>query len=168
MMTIKLNASGSVILRDGKPSCGCCEEYEMAIKYDWTGTGMTDLDTQTAAFGESVGWSCGDSGNYVLWLAGGSGIQDDTSTNGYERVDVRVDQARSAGLWTSSYNIECYAGWYIPEEGEGDATLSVTYKGKTKDKTITPGEQNDCASTSVATITVYAAALGDGSYFEIT
>jgi hypothetical protein len=169
MKTVKLKSSGKVILKDGKVSCACCgENYEMAIKYDWVGTGMRDLDTKTTAFGESVGWACGGGfGLYVLWLAGGNGNTDDTSENGFERVDVRVDKARSSGLWTSSYNIECHAGWYKPSGGSGSATLEVIYKGKTKTLGIQPGEQDSCASTSVATITVYAAKQPDGTYFEI-
>jgi len=168
MKTVKLKSSGKVILKDGKVSCACCgEDYEMAIKYDWVGTGMSDLDTKTTAFGESVGWSCGDSGPYVSWLAGGNGNTDDTSENGFERVDVRVDKAWSNGLWTSSYNIECHAGWFKPAGGSGSATLEVTYRGKTKMLGIQPGEQDGCASTSVATITVYAVKQPDGTYFEI-
>ena len=165
MPTIKRTAEGKIITKGGLPSCTCC--FELAITYDWRGTDQTDLDSNTQAFGESVGWSCGDSGAYVLWLPGGSGAQDDTSTNGFERVDVRVDKARTDGLWTSSYNIECFAGWYQPADGSGSATLSVTYKGITKTMTISPGTQNSCASTAVATITVYSTALGDGSFFEI-
>jgi hypothetical protein len=167
MATIKITTEGKVITKGGLPSCACCEDFELAITYDWRGTDQYDLDTKTTAFEESVGWSCGDSGDYVLWLAGGSGAQDDTSQNGFERVDVRVDQARTDGLWTSSYNIECFAGWYQPAGGSGSATLSVTYKGITKTMTISPGTQNNCASTAVATITVYSTALGDGSFFEI-
>ena len=168
MPTIKRTAEGKIITKGGLPSCTCCgEAFELAITYDWRGTGQYDLDTKTTAFGEVVGWSCGDSGDYVLWLLGGSGIQDDQSLNGFERVDVRVDKARTDGLWTSSYNIECYAGWYTPVGGTGNASLSVTYKGITKLKTISPYTQSSCASTSVATITVYSTALGDGSFFEI-
>ena len=179
MPTIKLTAEGKVITKGGFPSCTCCgEAFELAITYDWRGTGQYDLDTHTSAFGEACGWSngdgpvgfefsCGVYGTYVTWLAGGSGAQDDQSLDGFERVDVRVDKARTDGLWTSSYNIECFAGWYQPAGGSGYATLRVTYKGITKTKTISPGTQYSCASTAVATITVYSTALGDGSFFEI-
>ena len=170
MPTIKLTAEGKVITKGGLPSCTCC--FELAITYDWRGTNQTDLDSNTKAFGESVGYNCGDSGTYVLWLEGGTpcseiGVCDDVSQNGFERVDVRVNKARTDGLWTSSYNIECFAGWYEPEGGYGSATLRVTYKGITKTKTISPGTQNFCASTAVAIITVYSTALDDGSFFEI-
>lgn len=153
---------------NGSTTNPCCDDFELAIKYDWSGTGMSDLDTKTEAFGETVGWSCGDSGTYVQWLPGGDGDQDDTSENGFERVDVLVNTAKADGLWTSSYNIECYAGWYEPAGGSGSATLEVTYRGKTKTLGISPGEQSGCASTPVATVTVYATKQEDGSYFEIS
>jgi len=169
---------------NGSTTDPCCEDYELAITYDWRGKGMFDLDTKTEAFSETVGWSCGDSGTYVLWLQGGmpcgDGICDDVGGDGYispegvaypnsgfERVDVRVNTAKDDGYWTSSYNIECYAGWYESAGGSGEAVLSVTYKGKTKTKTIYPGSQSSCADTAVATITVYAEKQEDGSYFEI-
>lgn len=152
---------------NGSTTDPCCDGVELAIKYDWSGTGQTDLDTKTSAFGESVGYACGDSGQYVQWLPGGDGIKDDTSTDGFERVDVRVNTAKSNGLWTSSYNIECYAGWYEPAGGSGSATIEVTYRGQTKTKGITPGSQSDCAGTRVATVIVYSKKQTDGSYFEI-
>jgi hypothetical protein len=154
---------GKVVLKEGKVSCSCCGPvYQLTIKYDWAGTNMRDLDTKTTAFGESVGYDCGDSGTYVQWIGG-----DNTGLNGFEQVDVLVDTARTDGLWTSSYNISCFAGWYIPAEGSGPANLTVEYKGKTKSKTISPGSQDDCAATSVATVTVYSTAQPDGSYFQI-
>jgi hypothetical protein len=161
MATIKLQ-DGKVITKEGKVSCSCCTDFQLTIKYDWSGTGMRDLDTQTTAFGESVGFACGNSGTYVQWIGG-----DNTGLNGFEQVDVLVDTARSAGLWTSSYNIQCFAGWYEPAEGSGPANLIVEYKNKTKNKSISPGSQNSCASTSVATVTVYSTIQPDGSYFTI-
>jgi hypothetical protein len=161
MATIKTKG-GKVLLREGKASCTCCDLYQLTIKYDWGGTGMSDLDTKTTAFGESVGFACGNSGTYVQWIGG-----DNTGLNGYEQVDVLVDKAKTDGLWTSSYNIDCFAGWYEPAEGSGPANLIVEYKNKTKSKSISPGSQSGCASTGVATVTVYSTQLPDGSYFEI-
>lgn len=180
MAVFKITPTGEVITRGGLPSCTCCESFELAIKYDWAGTGMDDLDTHTAAFGESCGWSdfdgppgflysCGVYGTYMDWLVGGDGFQDDTSTDGFERVDVRVDLAHTDSLWTSSYNIECYAGWYEPNGGSGPFLLTVTYKGDTKTESISdPGTSTTCATTHVATITVYSTVQGDGTFFEIT
>lgn len=152
--------AGKLILIGGLVSCQCCETggetYEMAIRYDWQGTGMYDLDTKTVFLEEQVGWSCGGSGTYLAWLAGGSGVQDDTTLNGYERVDARVDLARTNGQWTSSVNIELYAGWYSPVGGSGPALVIVSYNGDTQQKAINPGTQDECANTHVGTITVYA------------
>lgn len=167
-MAVIKTLSGKVVTRGGLPSCTCCNyATEMEIKYDWGGTGMYDLDTNTTAFGEQVGYNCGDSGLYVRWLPGSSGPKDDQSQNGFERINVRVDAARTAGLWTTSYNIECYAGWYSPRHGSGYCQLIITYKGVTVTATILPGTQNGCASTPVATITVYSTDQGDGVYFEV-
>jgi hypothetical protein len=157
--------TGKLLLAGGLVSCQCCEEsggeeYELAIRYDWQGTGMADLDTKTIFLTEQVGWSCGDSGTYLAWLEGGNGVQDDTSVDGFERVNALVDLARTNGQWTSSVNIELYAGWYTPAAGNGNALVAVTYNGVTQSKTITPGSQNECAASPVGTITVYA----DGTF----
>lgn len=153
---------GKVVFKDGKASCACCGTEYVIIKYDWAGTGMRDLDSNTTAFGESVGYSCGYSGNYVKFVGG-----DATGINGFERVDVFVDRAKADGLWTSSYNIDCFAGWFTGAGGSGPANLEVEYKGIKRNKSITPGRQNNCASTSVATVTVYSTKQQDGSYFKI-
>lgn len=166
METIKFNVYDGVrkiLIKDDKLACECCgKSYQMTIFYDWSGTNQRDLDTQTTAFGESVGWFCGGSGQYVQWIGG-----DNTSKNGSERVDIRVDDAKKDNLWSSSYNILCFAGWYEPAKGAGPANLIVTYKGKQKTKTISPGSQEGCAGTEVATVVVYAVKQPDGSYFEI-
>jgi hypothetical protein len=160
-MTIKTQG-GKVITKDGKVSCECCD-IQMEIIYSWAGTGQDDLDTSTRGFDESLGYSCENQGVYMQWISG-----DDTGRDGSEQVNARVIDARKDGLWTSSYNIECYAGWYIPADGSGPAELIVKYKKKEKRKQISPGEQDNCASTLVATITVYAIIQPDGSFFEIT
>jgi hypothetical protein len=86
--------------------------------------------------------------------------------NAFEQVDIRVEDARRDGLWSSSYNIDCFAGWYEPAGGSGGAQLIVVFKGRTKTKSISPGQQSGCASTGVATITVYSTAQ-NGAFFEI-
>lgn len=143
-------------------SCGCCESFQLTVKYSWEGTGQRDLDTQTTAFGESVGFGCGSGGTYVQWITG-----DNTGQDAVEQVDIRVEDARRAGLWSSSTNIQAFAGWYGPAEGTGPAQLIVAFKGRTKTKSISPGQQSGCASAGVATITVYSASQEDGAYFEI-
>lgn len=160
MATIKTK-NNKVVLKNGKASCNCCG-IQLTIKYDWSGTGMRDLDTQTAAFGESVGFACGGGGTYLEFVGG-----DNTGLNGYEQVNVKVDTAKTNGLWTSSYNIQCFAGWFTPAGGSGSAKIIVEYNGGTKNKSISPGSQVDCASTSVGTVTIYSTQQSDGLYFAI-
>ena len=162
MATIKLQPSGKVVIKDGKVACECCLGFQMTILYSWEGTGQPDLDTSTRGFDENLGYDCTNQEIYLQWITG-----DDTSVDGNEQVDARVNDARKDGLWTSSYNIECFAGWYAPRGGSGPAELIVTYKNKTKQKTISPGQQNSCAATLVATITFYAQKQPDDSFFEI-
>ena len=140
--------NGKALRLEGKATCACCP-YQLVIIYDWAGTGMYDLDTKTEFLGEALGWSCTNLGNYARWISG-----DDTSQNGSERVDVRVDDARRDGLWTSSVNVGLHAGWYSPAHGSGPASVRATYRGVTQSKTISPGSQNNCASTRVGTIIV--------------
>ena len=45
--------------------------------------------------------------------------------------------------------------------------MIVEYNGGTKNKSISPGSQNNCASTSVGTVTVYSTQQSDGLYFAI-
>ena len=167
MATIKTTSSGLIITKtiEGQRliSCSCCTLFQITVEYSWAGTGQRDLDTATTAFGYTLGFACGGEGNpYVKWITG-----DNISVNGREQVDVLVDTARQDGLWTSSTNIVCKAGWYSPAGGSGPATLIVSYKNRTKTQSISPGSQNGCASTTVATVTVYSQQQGDGSFFEI-
>jgi hypothetical protein len=139
-------------------ACPQCQFLELTIRYSWAGTGMYDLDTGTTFLDTKVGWSCGDGDEYIEWVSG-----DDTSIDGEEEVNVKVDSARADGLWTSSVEIFLYAGWYEPAGGSGNATVFVTYNGITDSVTITPGTQSDCASSSVGTVTVY-----DNGTFDIS
>ena len=165
-MTLGLTSSGAIKIKTDAGlravECACCETFQLEITYDWSGTDMYDLDSSTQAFGETVGFDCQNIEVYVKWIGG-----DNTGLNGSERVDVLVNTARTDGLWSSSYNIQCNAGWYEPEGGSGPANLIVKYKSKTKNKSISPGQSNNCADTAVATITVYSTAQPDGSFFEI-
>lgn len=140
---------GRVILKDGKPSCECCS-WELVIWYDWEGTGQADLDTRTEFLSETVGWSCGEGENYLHWVT-----SDNIEVDGFERVNVDVDRARDDSQWTSSVNIELYAGWYGPAGGSGNAYVKAKYNGESQLIAIEPGSQGGCASTHVATITVF-------------
>jgi hypothetical protein len=135
---------------DGEGGCRCAACAQASISYDWSGTGQRDLDTRTDFLDASVGYSCGDGDAYLQWISG-----DDTSENGAEIVDVRVDDALLAGLWVSSVEVALHAGWFEPAEGSGGATVFVTYAGETRTLPISPGSQSDCASTRVATLTFY-------------
>ena len=165
-MTLGRSSSGAIKIKtvDGlrAVNCACCQGFQMNVNYSWAGTGQRDLDTSTRAFGGSIGYFCADYSPYLEWITG-----DDTSENGSEQVDIRVDDARRDGLWSSSYNILAYAGWFEPAGGSGPAQLIVTYKGSTKSKSISPGSQSGCASTQVGTITVYSTRQPDGSFFDI-
>lgn len=137
--------------------CGSCgsdpcagRKGDVAIDYDWSGTGMKDLDTKTEFVGCVVGWSCGSGCEYLQWTT-----SDDTSVDGTEHVDANVFPAKAAGLWTSSVQITLYAGWYSPSEGSGGAKVRVTFKGVTKEKDISPGSQSGCCSTQVGVVTFY-------------
>lgn len=117
---------------------------------------MFDLDTGTTFLGNSIGWDC-PGGPYLDWVTG-----DNTSQDGYEQVNVLVDQALADGQWTSSVQVGLVAGWYQPANGSGSAQVRVTYNGVTKSKTINPGSDNKCETTSVGTVTVY-----DDSTFDL-
>jgi hypothetical protein len=161
MATLKTRA-GKILLRGGLPTCECCGQ--LVIEYDWAGTGQTDLDTSTRGFGENLGYACDNEEIYLLWISG-----DDVSTDGVERVDVRVDDAKADSLWTSSVNIDCHAWWYEPQGGTGSFVLRATYRGHTKSETISdPGQGSGCASPHIAIVTVYSDELPDGTYHEIT
>lgn len=167
MPKISTKANGKIIVRDGKASCICCQQ--LVVIYSWAGTDQWDLDTNTVFLNDSFGFACAKTGKYSEWVT-----SDNVLQNGEERVNIRVDDARVDGEWTSSVNIYCKAGWFIQDEetdhenGSGPANLIVKYRGQTKSKFISPGAQSNCASTAVGTITVYAEALGDGSHFQIS
>lgn len=171
MATIKLNASGSVVLKNGKPSCACCCADEWIV-VDFAGSG-TGGYVSGSICADGFGW-------YPCWCE--SGIYDGVSNR--HHIETNVGMARCDGVWTSSVNFTVKAHWdrlcedYIegtdrcdPLESS-DGTLSVTYKGATKTASMTlihAERGSSCTAEDVGlTVTVYAAALGDGSYFEIT
>lgn len=162
MPKISLSSSGKVLRRKKKVVCTCCQQ--LVVIYSWAGTGKADLDTNTVFLGESFGFGCPNSGPYSNWVT-----SDDTSVNGEERVNIRIDDAFDDELWSGTVNVTCKAGWYDDADGSGPATLFVKYRGKTSEPfTISPGTQHACASKTVATITVHATALANGNHFEIS
>ena len=173
MPTIKTNASGNVVLKGGKPSCGCCCADEwLVVDFAGSGAGGSASGSICAA---GFGWA-------PCWCE--SGTYDDAVDSTRQHILTNVGLARCDGVWTSSVNFTVKAHWdrmcesYIEGTDRCDplessaGTLSVTYKGvtKTAGMTLIHAERGtNCTAEDVGlTITVYAAALGDGSYFEIT
>lgn len=139
----------------GTPCAPCSRPAtQCEIIYDWAGTNKFDLDTGTEFLGNQIGYACAG-GSYLNWITG-----DDTSQNGNEQVSVSVDSARDDGRWVSSVVITLRAGWYIPAGGSGICVVRVTYNSVTRSKTISPGSQSACASTTVGSITIYS----DGTF----
>ncbi len=147
-----INGSGLMTAKKVRCRCGFCFNLPLRITYDWAGTGMTDLDTKTTFLGQKVGAACGPTAftEHLTLLAG-----DDNGLDGRERIEVRVEAAWLAKLWTSSVNIGLFAGWHNGSGGSGPATVSVEYQGIVKTKIITPGSQEFCASTLVGTATLF-------------
>jgi hypothetical protein len=79
----------------------------LRVTYDWTMTAVSDLDTGTSFLTEKAGWSCSPYGTYVRFVTG-----DSTAMNSREIVEIEVERAMNAGLWTSSVVINCFAHWY--------------------------------------------------------
>lgn len=177
MVTVKHTRVGgvtSVILKqvDGvtKVSCACCEEW-LVVDFSGSSDGGyvsgSICSTTTGFFGTSC------------WCEGGfyEGASD------RQHIETNVGLARNDGIWTSSVNFTVKAHMETDCYGEEvdnvcqpqtstPGTLSVTYKGVTKSADIELIEallESACSGFDVGlTITVYATALGDGSYFEIT
>lgn len=154
MPTLKLNSNGKLILKNGKASCECCvlpfcSSGKLSITYDWSNSQSRDLDTGTEAFGGKVGYACSPSNAYLSWSG------DNTSTAATEKVCVDVIKARTNGLWSSSCNILCHAGWFAQPDNQDTATLIVSFMGLSKTKTIHPQYIPSCATHLVATIIFY-------------
>ena len=148
------NCAGTALLTNcvGTSLLGNCDTlFEMVVIYDWAGTNMLDLDTSTTFLGQTVGFGCGSGGAYVDWIS-----LDSQLRNGFEEVHVKVDQALAAGAWAGTTTVNLKAGWYSPQGGSGPATVTVSYRGVSETRTITPGSQNGCATTAVGTVTVLA------------
>ena len=160
-----------VVTKGGKPSCTCCDCNEFLV-VDFSGTGSTGFVSGSIC-ANGFGWN-------PCWCE--SGTYDDNSTRSH--IVTNVGLARCDGVWTSSVNFEVKAHWdvqcdefidgtnYCDPLATTSGTLSVTYKGVTKTDSMTlinAEYGTNCSGEDVdLTITVYATALGDGSYFEIT
>lgn len=130
-------------------SASACDA--LLITYDWSETSSRDLDTGTLFLGTKVGWSCGNGNAYITW--GG----DNTGSNATETVTVYFRNALNAGLWTNVTSVTLYAGWYSPAGGSGPARVRARCLsgGPEQSISISPGSQNNCASTYVGQITIW-------------
>jgi len=149
--------SGAALVLSPKPGtsnpccCGGCEILQ--IIYDWTDSSSKDLDTGTTFLGKKVGWSCGSVWPYISW--GG----DNTSASATENALIYFKAALDNGLWSGSTTVNLAAGWYSPARGSGPAKVRVICytdpeSVEPQEKQISPGSQNNCASTSVGSVTI--------------
>lgn len=138
------------------PKCDFLADTNLLVTYTWP-TNQKDLDTGTQFVGGSVGYACG--GSPYMTFSG-----DDTSAGGRETIEVNLYQAYQDGKWKDSVPVNLIAGWYIPAEGSGPASVTVEFKSKSRGTTrgavtlsISPGAQRDCATTVVGTTTITVA-----------
>ncbi len=138
-------------------------DHELWIEYKW-GQNVSDLDTGTAFLGVTVGWSWNSSGEYLDWSG------DDISAGGSEQVVVDLNSAFDDGMWSGTTTVSMMAGWYIPHDGYGPATLTVALRNintgeleNTVQKTISPGEQSSAATTPVGSVEIKSQREGDAA-----
>lgn len=150
--------TGTPLMRNGVPVLvGVCAFRMMWVYYEWSMFGTSrDLDTKTTFMGNSVGWSVpgGNVPGVIEWPS------SDNTGRGPEIVYIFAGRTLLDGKWAGQTTIECCAGWYSPAEGSGPARIRVVYNGDTQTKVISPGSQNNAASTHVADITLRA----DGTF----
>jgi hypothetical protein len=135
--------------------CCCnniCEILE--IVYDWSGSSSRDLDTGTTFLGTKVGWSCGNGNSYIHWNG------DNTSQGASEHVLIYFKKSLDDKKWSGSETVYLAAGWYSPAGGSGPAHVRVQcYTDpealEPQEKQISPGSQNNCASTNVGSVTLH-------------
>jgi hypothetical protein len=178
MMTIKTNASGSVILKDGKPSCACCDFEVMDISFS-SSTNGGGLFLESMVMAPNGDFSAGGTAGSLYidspYLPDGVNKQ----TNDYY---FKAEESLAAGYWDTSINLTLKAqgdaGCYDTADAEGyctprepqPVTVTATYRGRTKSKDTTTYAiltESGYAFYVIGTLTVYETPLGDGSYFEI-
>lgn len=132
--------------------CGGCES--LLITYDWSNTGQSDLDTGTTFLGTTVGYDCGASSTTYM-----TGWTDNTGGSEAETVTILFGAALAANQWSGSTTVSLNAGWYTPAGGSGNVTVRVQCVGDNATEqtlSVSPGSQNGCATTNVATVTINA------------
>lgn len=141
--------------------CLLLNDYDLYIEYKWP-LSERDLDTSTRFLSGNVGYECGSNGAFLNWSG------DNTSAGGTETVIIDLDAAFDAGLWDDTVDVDLYAGWYIPNQGSGPATLTVGLRHQetgeiieVDSQVIQPGAQNGCADTFVGFASVTVTGEGD-------
>lgn len=138
------------------PKCNELQNYNLVFTYTWP-TSQKDLDSGTLFLSGSVGYSA--PGSPYMTFSG-----DDTSGGGVEVATIDLYSAFRDGQWSGSVLAYARAGWYIPAEGSGPATVTVSLVNKetgtakeSVQKSINPGAQSGLATTvvGIATITLH-------------
>jgi hypothetical protein len=137
-----------------KPAHALVNGMVLKILYTWP-SNQKDLDTATTFLGQTVGYSCGSSTQYLIWTG------DDTSTGGREEVTCLISEAAENLDLPASFLISAKAGWYSSAGGSGPASLSMSLEnprtgilyGPRTQLTISPGSQTGCANTPVGSAT---------------
>lgn len=149
--------SGAALVLSPRPGtadpCCCsgpCEILE--IRYDWIGTGKTDLDTGTTFLGTKAGYGCANNSPYMSW-------RDITGTGATESVFIYFKAALDNNEWAGSTTVNLAAGWYSSAGGSGPAKVRVICHSDpaaaaAQEKQIAPGSQSSCASTNVGSVTI--------------
>lgn len=141
---------------------GECRGKKLLIAYSRKFSNQTRLDTRTTFVdvNETVGYMCGDNGDYVTFVSGNQDTSD-------EVVLVDVVRAYRTGLKLRLLQINFYAGWNANGGSEGNATITAGMLDETVDSwdnyrslefaktvAISPGRQEGCASEYVGHVLV--------------
>lgn len=147
------NSNGSFVI-----SMSSINNLELFVSYTWPRI-YIDLDTQTLFESQSVGFSCGGSASYLIFISGG-----DTSAGGTEQISVALGRAYQDGVWTNSTMVQFFAGCHGGSfSARGPATLRLTLRNTTNgdevlgtalSQAINPGQQFGCSSTLVGRLVV--------------
>ena len=137
------------------PQPNLLKNNKVYIEYDWSDD-ESDLDTNTAFLGSTVGYNLDNNSPYLDWSG------DNTSAGGTEWVYANIYQAWLDGAWSNSTTISVGADWYTPAGGSGPAWITIALvnvnTGKetylTNELLINPGQETDGATTVVATINI--------------
>ena len=136
------------------PGSEFLQDYDLAVTYTWPTT-QKDLDTGTLFLDQTVGYAAPGGATYMSFTG------DNTSSGGAETATIKLYDSFVSGEWSGSVAVYARAGWYIPADGSGPATVTVSLRHKTTgelkgavQRSISPGEQSNLATTVVGIATV--------------